>query len=167
MAYSGHYKVKNIKKYNGDFSNVVYRSLWEKHVFKWCDENSSIKGWSSEEVIIPYYYEGDKKYHRYFPYIKIVFEDKTLLVEIKPAIQTAPPTGVKRTKKYIAEAYTYVKNVNKWEAAQEFCKDRGWEFQVWTEKTLQEMGLLPKTMPGKIKKPLKRMKPFRRKKAKK
>ena len=78
MAYSGKFKVKNLNKYKGDFDNVIYRSLWEKHVFKWCDENPKVKSWSSEETIIPYYYEADKKYHRYFPDVKIVMEDKTL-----------------------------------------------------------------------------------------
>lgn len=167
MAYSGRYKVKNPKKYKGDFTAVIYRSLWEKHVFSWCDSNADIKGWSSEEVVIPYYFAGDKKYHRYFPDIKIIFEDKILLVEIKPDIQTRPPDGPKRTKKYLSEAFTYIKNINKWEAAQEYCKDRGWSFEIWTEKTLQDMGLMHKQVPGKLKKPLKRMKPFRRKKAKK
>ena len=90
---------------------------------------------------------------------------KTVLVEIKPADQTVPPTGPKRTKKYIAEGFTYIKNMNKWEAAENFCKDRGWEFQIWTEKTLQEMKLLPKTMPGKLK-PLKRFRPYKRKRKK-
>jgi len=92
-------------------------------------------------------------------------EDKTLLVEIKPAIQTEPPTGPKRTRRYIVEGYTYVKNMNKWEAAEEYCKDRGWEFQIWTEKTLQEMGLLQKPVPGKLK-PLKRLRPYSRKRKK-
>ena len=165
MAYSGKFKVKNLNKYKGDFDNVIYRSLWEKHVFKWCDENPKVKSWSSEETIIPYYYEADKKYHRYFPDVKIVMEDKTLLVEIKPAIQTEPPAGPKRTRRYIVEGYTYVKNMNKWEAAEDYCKDRGWEFQIWTEKTLQEMGLLAKPVPGKLK-PLKRLRPYSRKRKK-
>jgi hypothetical protein len=52
MAYSGRYKVKNPEKYDGDHTQVVYRSLWEKHAFKWCDDNPKIKKWSSEEVVI-------------------------------------------------------------------------------------------------------------------
>ena len=165
MAYSGRYKVVNIKKYKGDFDNVIYRSMWEKKVFQWCDNNPDVKEWSSEEVVVPYYYEVDKRYHRYFVDIKITFtNNKTILVEIKPEKETEPPTGEKRTKRYINEGLTYIKNMNKWEAANDYAKDRGWEFQVWTEKTLQEMKLLPKSMPGKIKKPLKRMKPFKRKK---
>ena len=139
MVYSGIYQVKNKEKYKGDSSSVVYRSLWEKAVFAWCDKNPKVKGWSSEEVVIPYYYDVDKKYHKYYVDLKIIFEDKTLLVEIKPEKETVPPVGPKRTKRYITEGLTYVKNMNKWEAANEYAKDRKWEFQVWTEKTLQEM----------------------------
>ncbi len=162
MAHSGHYKVKNIKKYRGDYTNVVYRSMWERHVFSWCDNNPKVKLWSSEEIIIPYYFDVDKRYHRYFPDLKIVFENKTVLVEIKPEKETIPPIGQKRTKQYIKEGITYVKNMNKWEAANNFCKDRGWDFQIWTEKTLQEMKLLQKPVPGKLK-PLKRLAPYRKK----
>ena len=167
MAYSGRYKVININKYKGDFTKVVYRSLWEKYVFQWCDNNTNVKEWSSEEVVIPYYYDVDKKYHRYFVDLKIVTKEKTMLVEIKPAKETEPPIGEKRTKKYINEGLTYIKNMNKWEAANEYAKDRGWEFQIWTEKTLQEISLLPKPMPGKIKKPLKKLAPYKRKKSRK
>lgn len=156
MAYSGKYKVKNYKKYMGDPTQVVYRSLWEKHAFKWCDDNPKIKRWGSEEVIIPYLYEVDKRYHRYFMDLVIEYSDgKTVLVEIKPANQTTPPTGSRRTKRFINEAMTYVKNQNKWEAASEYAKDRGWHFQIWTEKELSKLGILPKST-----KPLK---PFTRK----
>lgn len=89
-------------------------------------------------------------------------EGKTLLVEIKPEKETTPPTGQRKTKQYINEGLTYIKNMNKWEAASSYAKDRGWDFQIWTEKTLQEMKLLTKPMPGKLKK-LKPLKPYRKK----
>jgi len=163
MAYSGRYQVINRNKYKGDPDKVVYRSMWEKYVFIWCDTNPKVKKWSSEEIVIPYYYAVDKKYHRYYPDIFIQTEEKSILVEIKPDKETKPPAGQKRTKRYISEGMTYIKNMNKWEAAEDYCKDRKWEFQIWTEDTLIEMGLLSKKMPGKIKKPLKPMKPYRRK----
>ena len=168
MVYSGRYQVKDKEKYKGDSSSVVYRSLWEKAVFAWCDKNPKVQGWSSEEVVIPYYYNVDKKYHKYYVDLKIIFEDKTLLVEIKPEKETVPPIGPKRTKRYITEGLTYVKNMNKWEAANEYAKDRKWEFQVWTEKTLQEMKLLTKPVPGKLKayKPLPTYRKKRRKRYK-
>ena len=168
MVYSGLYKAKNVSKYKGDHANIIYRSLWEKAVFQWCDKNPKVKGWSSEEIVVPYYYDVDKKYHKYYVDVKIVFEDKTLLVEIKPEKETVPPVGAKRTKRYITEGLTYVKNMNKWEAADSYAKDRGWEFQVWTEKTLQEMKLLSKPVPGKLKsyKPLPTYRKKRRKRYK-
>ena len=89
--------------------------------------------------------------------LKITMTDgKTILVEIKPHKETQPPIGTRRTRKFITEAATYVKNMNKWEAADEYAKDRGWHFQIWTEKTLSSMGILPKST-----KPLK---PFKRRK---
>jgi len=160
VAYSGRYKVKNRKKYNGDPDSVVFRSMWERHCFKWCDENSEIKSWSSEEVVIPYFYEVDKKYHRYFMDLKITFKTgKTILVEIKPEKETQPPKKPDKSKRYISEAMTYVKNRNKWEAASKYAKDNNWGFQIWTEKTLTKMGIMPKQI-----KPLKPLKPYRKKK---
>ena len=85
MTYKGKYKVKNTEKYHGDHTNVVYRSLWERQAFRWCDENDKIKSWSSEEIVIPYLYEVDKKYHRYFMDLKITLDSgQTYIIEIKP-----------------------------------------------------------------------------------
>jgi hypothetical protein len=163
MAYSGRYIVKNKSKYKGDPTTVVYRSLWEKAAFKWCDENKDVKYWSSEEVVIPYLYEIDKRYHRYFMDLMITYTNgKTSLIEIKPEKQTKPPTGNRRTKKYISEGYTYVKNINKWSAAEEYALDRGWSFEIWTEIKLRKMGILKDKPPGKLK-PLKKMAPYRKK----
>lgn len=126
------------------------------------DQTDAIKEWSSEEIVIPYLYEVDKRYHRYFMDFKVVWENNTTtLIEVKPHKETKPPTGNRRTKRYITEGYTFVKNQNKWQAANEYAKDRGWNFQIWTEIELRRMGILPKST-----RPLKKMKPFSRKKTK-
>jgi hypothetical protein len=36
---------------------------------------------------------------------------------------------------------TYVKNASKWKAANEYCADRGWIWQIWTEDTLGALGI--------------------------
>lgn len=155
-AYKGKYKIKNPNKYIGDPHNVVFRSLWEKYCFKWCDEQSNIKYWSSEEIVVPYFYDVDKKYHRYYVDLRIVFTSgETLLVEVKPEKETAPPKGQRKTKRYISEGLTYVKNMNKWKAASRYAKDRGWKFVIWTEKDLERMKIMPKAS-----KPLKKLKPL-------
>jgi hypothetical protein len=129
--------------------------------------NSQIKSWSSEEVVIPYLWDVDKRYHRYFMDLKIKFKDgRTILVEIKPEKETKPPKRPDRSKRYINEAMTYVKNQNKWEAASGYAKDRGWGFEIWTEKTLTSMGIMPSQSKKGGLKPLKPMKPFRKKKKK-
>ena len=142
MAYSGRYIPKNPKKYKGDPSRIVYRSLWERKFMVYCDFNDSIIEWGSEEVIIPYVSPWDGRVHRYFPdfYIKVqenTGKIKRYLIEVKPLKQTTKPKKPKRqTKSYLREVYEYAKNQAKWKAATEFCEDRLWEFKVMTEKEL-------------------------------
>jgi hypothetical protein len=143
MAYSGRYKVKNLKKYEGDFTKVKYRSLWERQVFRWLDDNKSVIGWSSEEVVVRYRCQTDNKLHRYFIDLFIRMKDgKCYLIEIKPKKQTLPPKiPARKTKKYLREVLTYGKNQSKWEAATSYAKKRGMIFQVWTEDTIKGLGI--------------------------
>jgi hypothetical protein len=142
MAYKGSYKVKNLSKYKGDPSKVTYRSLWERKFMIYCDDNPSILKWSSEEIIIPYRSPIDKKYHRYFPDFWIQVKNskgirEAILIEVKPKAQTiTPKKKTKVTKKYLREVYIYGINEAKWKAAEEYCKDRGWKFQILTEDHL-------------------------------
>jgi len=97
--------------------------------------------------------------------LKLVYKEGTMLVEIKPDKETRIPTGNKKTKRYLNESFTYVKNINKWNAAQEYCKERGWVFRIWTEKNEPLKTLIPKST--KPLKPLgKTLKPFRKKRKK-
>jgi hypothetical protein len=142
MSYKGKYKPSYPKKYKGDPTNIIYRSLWERRFMVYCDTNERILEWGSEEVFVWYKSPIDGKAHRYFPdfYIKVqeaTGSIKKYLIEIKPQRQTVPPTKPQRqTKKYISEVYEYAKNQSKWEAAREWCADRGYEFKVITENEL-------------------------------
>ena len=142
MSYKGKYQPTNPKKYKGDPTNIVYRSLWERTFMKYCDTNENILEWFSEEIAVPYRSPIDNKIHRYFPdfYIKVKESNgsiKKYLIEIKPKKQTIEPIPQKRkTKGYIYEVYEYAKNQAKWKAAEEFCKDRGYEFKILTEQDL-------------------------------
>ena len=142
MAYKGRYKIKKPEKYLGDYSKVVYRSLWERQTFKWCESNPSVKAWNSEEVVIPYKCKTDNKLHRYFVDLLVEMDNgKIILVEIKPKSQTQPPKKKRKSKKYINEVTQYVKNQSKWEAANQFANHKGWKFQIWTEDTLSNLGI--------------------------
>lgn len=143
MAYKGKYKVKKPEKYMGDPTKVVYRSLWERQCFKFCEDRSDVIGWNSEEMVIPYICKTDNKPHRYFVDLTIKMSNgDIILVEIKPKKETIPPKNPgRKTKKYINEVMTYVKNQSKWEAAHAYAQKRGWKFQVWTEDTLKGLGI--------------------------
>lgn len=143
MAYKGKYTVKDKKKYAGDPTKVVFRSLWERNTFRWLESQPNVVEWCSEEVAIPYICETDRKVHRYFIDIYFKTKDgKKYLIEIKPAKQCAPPKkGKKQTKRYLSEALTYVKNQSKWKAAHKFAEENGATFQVWTEDTLKQLGI--------------------------
>ena len=143
MAYKGKYKVKNTSKYKGDPTGVVFRSLWERQVFKWCDDTPSILKWSSEEIIVPYRCKTDNRVHRYYPDLYLEMDNgNEYLIEIKPKKETKEPERPSRkTKKYLNEVMTYIKNQSKWETAQSYCEDRGWKFQVWTEDTIKGLGI--------------------------
>ena len=85
MSYKGRFKITKPEKYIGDYTNVVYRSLWERQCFKWCESNPNVKAWNSEEVVIPYVSRHDKKMHRYFVDLFVEMTNgEILLVEIKP-----------------------------------------------------------------------------------
>jgi len=142
MSYKGKFRPSKPKKYKGDPTNIVYRSLWELKFMRYCDSNTNIVKWSSEEIVIPYRSPIDNRFHRYFPDFYLKYKDNTgkiieKVVEIKPAKQVQEPKVQKRkTKKYVTEVVTYAKNQAKWMAAEEFCKDRKWKFQILTEKEL-------------------------------
>ena len=88
MTYHGHYTPKKPDKYSGSLP-IIYRSSWELGLMKWCDNNAKVLSWGSESVIIPYYNEVDKKYHRYYVDFNISFKDiGTYLIEIKPKSAT-------------------------------------------------------------------------------
>lgn len=145
MSYKGFYKPINKNKYKGDASKVIYRSLKERQIMKFCDTSNEVISWSSEEIVIPYFYDVDNKMHRYFTDFYIEFKSSTtgkeykFIVEYKPASQCKPPKKSKNMTRYYADAFTYVKNQNKWKAAEEFSKKNGMQFVVLTEKDTKDM----------------------------
>jgi hypothetical protein len=142
MAYKGKFQPRNPQKYLGDPSNIIYRSRWELKFMRWLDNHPGVLQWGSEELVIPYRSPIDGRVHRYFPdfIIKKKTPDgkvDTVIVEIKPFAQTKPPTvQAKATKRYITEVQNWGINSSKWEAAVNYCKDRGWKFEIITEKEL-------------------------------
>ena len=141
MSYKGYFKPKNPKKYKGDPTQIIYRSMWECKLMSYLDSHPNVIEWASEEFSIPYRSPIDGKIHRYFPdfWIKKMRDGvvETLVAEVKPRAQTRPPQpSSKRTKRYINEVRAWGINSAKWEAAQSYCADRNWKFIILDEYSL-------------------------------
>ena len=96
MAYRGKYQPSYPKKYKGDPTNIVYRSLWERKFMNYCDLNENVLEWGSEEIALPYRSPLDNRIHRYFPdfYIKVRESNGQIqkyIIEVKPKKQTIEP----------------------------------------------------------------------------
>lgn len=143
-TYKGIFKPKNPQKYKGDPTNIIYRSRWELLVMGRFDSDPNVIWWSSEETIIPYRSPLDNRIHRYFVDFTAKLntfdgKTKTVLIEVKPASQTVPPViqeSKTKSRKYINEVMRWGINSAKWKAAKEYCKDRGYEFMIMTEKEI-------------------------------
>lgn len=108
----------------------------------WLDTHDSVKKWSSEEKIIPYFDPTEGRIRRYFPDFIVEFwsPDKkkinTVVIEIKPMAQTLPPKQGKSKRSFMKESFTYARNVAKWESAKKWANAQGWDFKIMTEKEL-------------------------------
>lgn len=146
MAHQGTFKPLNPQKYRGNTTNITYRSGWELKLMMTLDKHPDVLEWSSEEIVIPYRSPIDGKVHRYFPdfFVKKKNVDgkiEQVLIEVKPKHQTKPPLVQKTktqkpTKRYLNEVKTWGINEAKWKAAVNYCADRGWKFQIFTEDHL-------------------------------
>ena len=88
MAYRGVYKPENPKKYLGNPNMIVYRSLWERKLMRYCDTNTKVIKWASEEIAIPYYNPVKKRPAKYYPdfymeYVDTENKRKKVLIEVK------------------------------------------------------------------------------------
>ena len=139
----------NFKYYTGKKDVIVYRSSWELMAFEKLEKLGAIgivKGWSSEDVVIPYKSDIDEQVHRYFMDLRVELKDSIILVEIKPFSETYIPPKPKTFKSeshkrtYENKLLTCIKNQNKWKATIQYCARMSqvtgvpWNFQIWTEK---------------------------------
>lgn len=131
----------NPQKYMGNVKNIISRSNWEYQLMKEFDTNPQITAWASEEISIPYACPLAKKrrkllIRKYYPDF-LVKNDKgeMFLIEVKPHHQTMrPEKKTKVTKRHIKELSTWMINQEKWKAAKALCEEKGWTWQIITEK---------------------------------
>lgn len=149
MAHKGKFIPQNPNKYIGNPREIVYRSSWELRCMKYFDQNPNVIKWASEEVVVKYQDPFQlNKIRRYFPdfIIEVRTSDKllqTYMVEVKPYKETKPPEKrTKKTPRYLREVATWRVNKAKWQAAEHFCAQNGWQFIILHEKNAG-FGMLP------------------------
>ena len=100
---------------------LYFRSNFECEFYKILEKKTDVVRYNAECLEIEYYFNGTV--HRYIPDILVEYTNgKKQVWEIKPKNQTKLP-----------------RNLAKWQAANEYCRKRNWEFMVLTEKGLKIM----------------------------
>ncbi len=126
--------LKHPEKFKGR-RPITLRSSWEiKFVLRFIDVQENILEWKNEDIIIPYFFEIDRQWHRYFPDFWIKFKDKygnirESIIEIKPIKDTVLAKNKKNFE-------TFIKNKNKFDSAKLYCEKRNIDFMILTEKEL-------------------------------
>jgi hypothetical protein len=128
------------EKYIGT-KTPTYRSSWEFHFMKFCDEHPSVAKWASEAIRIPYRNPLTGKHTIYVPDFFIAYADKTgkqkvELIEVKPNNQTS----LKEAGKSKHNQLHAVVNQAKWAAAYAYCKQKGITFRIITENDMFHKG---------------------------
>lgn len=142
----GKYNLINPQKYLGDPTNIWFRSSWEYKTYFFLDNENRVLKWNIEGLTIPYEMLENGRWTtmRYYPdcYAEIQSANGVVtknVIEIKPYNETIAPVLPKRITAKSLENHeyrlkTYLKNINKWKAAKDFCDKRGINFFVLTEK---------------------------------
>jgi hypothetical protein len=118
--------VQPSNKYMNSEQFPQYRSSWELQFMKWCEQSDLVEKWSTESVSIPYFSPKDGLQHRYFPDFFLKLKDgRKFIIEIKPHNQKKMPI-----------------NQAKWESAEQWAKENGYQFLVLSEKELKKWGII-------------------------
>jgi len=100
---------------------IHYRSGYESTIYELLDADVDVLAFEEEPFKIAYLHKG--KQHQYIPDILVRFITGRIEIwEVKPANQTL-----------------LEQNQNKWSAAADVCKTRGWDFVVITEKGITNL----------------------------
>ena len=135
---------EHIAKYRGDHTKIQMRSSWEMKFFFSLLKSDKVIWFSSEQTVLWYRFKIDDKKHRYimdFSYATRSSKgvEKIFLCEVKPFCQTQKPTRVTKRGKirngrtYARDLVNYIKNLNKWQAALDYCRLKGYEFVFLTD----------------------------------
>jgi hypothetical protein len=128
----GKFRIRNPNKYLGK-GQPTYRSGWEWHFMKFCDNNPSVLHWASEPLRIPYFNPVANRNTSYVPDFLIEYVDRENrvhreLIEIKPSKERV----LERARSQ-RDRVMWAINQAKWGAAQIWCQQHGIQFRILSE----------------------------------
>jgi hypothetical protein len=133
---------------------LYYRSGLEQKFMVYLDNNESIVHWNTELIKITYtknawnnkLLEMTLSEHLYFPdfYYELKRADGSIarvVAEVKPEHETKPPKlqpnpTSKQLRNFEYSLKEYSKNLDKWKYCIEWCKNKGFEFIIITDRLL-------------------------------
>lgn len=124
---------KSCSKYYSNRLNepIIYRSGLELQFIQYCENCTTITKWGSEVLEIPYTSRLDGKQHNYYPdYVIENSAGTRCIVEVKPYNQTIKPSA--SDNRWLKESW--IKNLDKWNAAKEFADKHNMKFIIVTEQ---------------------------------
>jgi len=135
----GVYTVTNKQKYVGK-REPRYRSSWEWHFMKFCDNNDHILQWASESISIPYRHPLTGKMTTYIPDFLITYQTKSgqmiaELIEIKPRKQSVLEGKMSERDRAVVAI-----NYAKWDMATKWARQHGMMFRVINEDQIFRNG---------------------------
>ena len=134
---------------------LFYRSGLEHKLMVYLDNNESVVHWNTELIKIPYrknawnnqLLEMTETDHTYYPdfYYELKKSDGTMsrvVAEVKPDHETKPPKvpnnpTAKQLKNFEYSLKEYSNTLDKWKYCIEWCKTKGFEFIIITDKILK------------------------------
>ncbi len=148
-SYKGIFNPVNKDKYIGKFP-INFKSGYELKFMQYCDLCENIKKWGYETHIIEYVdflnktSDNSPIIRRYFTdfyveyYNPINNQIKKCLIEIKSSNQVKPPIRGKNKETLLEKQKIFIKNMEKWKAAKEYCKKHNMDFYIITEQQLNK-----------------------------
>ena len=110
-------------------NEIYYNSRYELAFYDILEQDDNVLAYESGNIRIPLY-NGST----YFPDILVTYMDNSkTLVEVKP-LCFLTKTGGGLDKFVIDDCPALIVKI---EAAEEFCKIKGWKFEIWTEQCLK------------------------------
>ena len=131
--HQGYVPVNLTKKLFNSCKNepIIYRSGLELQFIQFCENNPNIKYWASEPISIKYFSRLLNREQNYYPdYVLETNTGNKIIVEIKPYNQTIKPSM--QDSEWLKESW--IRNCDKWKAANEFAHKNNAKFIIVTEK---------------------------------